>query len=149
LIHPVFIIYSPHYNSKKGGALILHFLCHYLNDTGYSAYIWPHSKKLLVNRSIREKLSYLKKIIRRTFRGVRRVSPNLNTPIAKTKNLENAIVVYPEKIAGNPLNASNVVRYALHVPGFFTGVIDYGSSSLSLSQNIANTLPFSEISLLK
>ncbi len=53
-----------------------------------------------------------------------------NTPIAGYKDLENAIIVYPEVTNGNPLNAKNVVRWFLHKPGFHTGNIDYGQDEL-------------------
>ena len=50
-----------------------------------------------------------------------------------TKSLhftDNWIVIYPEVVYGNPLFASNVVRWFLHEPGFLTGEIGYGAGEL-------------------
>lgn len=33
----------------------------------------------------------------------------------------NSIAVYPEQVGGNPLGGSKVVRYVMHIPGFFGG----------------------------
>jgi hypothetical protein len=55
--------------------------------------------------------------------------PRLNTPRIHTRTissypelLDRSIVIYPEVVAGNPLRATNVVRYLLNKPGLFTGI---------------------------
>jgi hypothetical protein len=55
--------------------------------------------------------------------------PRLNTPRIHARTisalpqlLDRSMVIYPEVIANNPLRASNVVRYLLNKPGFFTGI---------------------------
>lgn len=76
----------------------MHYLCHYLNEAGYEA--WVTSPV---------------------------VADGLNTPTADEKTsrwiCEEGIVVYPEAEAGNPLDAGRVVRYVLNRPGFVGGDI--------------------------
>ena len=48
------------------------------------------------------------------------------TPVATPRDLEGAIVIYPEIVNGNPLRARHVVRWLLHSPGFHTGQYKYG-----------------------
>ena len=44
--------------------------------------------------------------------------------------LREFVVVYPEIVFGNPLNAQRVVRWFLHNPGFHTGRLNYGKNEL-------------------
>ena len=41
-----FIIYTYRYDEKSGGALLLHYLCHYLNEAGFEAFVWHSAKPL-------------------------------------------------------------------------------------------------------
>ena len=43
-------------------------------------------------------------------------------PFAKTSQIHEAVVVYPETVVGNPLAAPRYVRWFLHEPTFHTGV---------------------------
>ena len=55
------------------------------------------------------------------------------------------IVIYPEHVSGNPLNATCVVRYLLNKPYYIFGYgIEYAESDyiLSYSQLISETLPY-------
>lgn len=45
-------------------------------------------------------------------------------------NFDEWIVIYPEITFGNPLGGSNIVRWLLHNPGFFSGKIYYGSNEI-------------------
>lgn len=107
-----YIIYAPPYDENSGGSIVLHKLCHELNKLGEKSFLWPFKKKLNPSLSRR-----IKSIWKNDFS----VNPHWKTPIAKKENLtENSIVIYPEIISGNPLNAKNVVRWLLHIPGFHT-----------------------------
>lgn len=84
---------------NSGGQIVLHSLCHLLNDIGEEAYMNGGSFPNALN---------------------------LNCPIKPKKlNLrsENVIVVYPEVKKGNPLGAKNVVRWMLYPIDKSTGDI--------------------------
>jgi hypothetical protein len=103
---PKFIIYAPDYTTLSSGIRCLHLLCHRLNQRGFSAAITPRIR-----------------------------NPHLETPRISQRKIQSApgildlsIVIYPEVVKGNPLEARNVVRYLLNKPGFFgVGALqDYG-----------------------
>lgn len=84
-------------NINSGGQIVLHSLCHFLNDIGEEAYLNGGSFPNALN---------------------------LNCPI-KPKELNplssNVIVVYPEVTDWNPLGAKNVVRWMLYPIGIIGG----------------------------
>jgi len=84
-----FTVYAPSYNDKSGGAWVLHFLCDQLNKIGYESKIFIYEASQIVN-------------------------PQFDTPIGY---FEESVVIYPEIIVNNPLNATNVVRYLLNKEG--------------------------------
>jgi len=84
-----FTIYAPSYNDKSGGAWVLHFLCDQLNKIGHESRVFIYEASQIVN-------------------------PQFDTPIGY---LEESVVVYPEIIVDNPLNATKVVRYLLNKEG--------------------------------
>lgn len=110
----IFIIYTPSFNSSEGGVTVLHKLCHHLNELGHSAYLWPMGFDFSAFKT----------------------NPQYNTPLAdpaiSRNQLKHAIVIYPEIVTDNPLNAPNVVRWLLHKPGFFTGKIKFGKHDFIL-----------------
>ena len=73
-----------------GGVVVLHKLCHDLNSIG---------ERALITSPI--------------------THPALNAPfVGDAKfNKEEAVVIYPEIVMGNPLKAKHVVRWALNTPG--------------------------------
>jgi GT2 family glycosyltransferase len=94
-----YYIFAPDYLETSGGIRALHILCHALNSIGEEAYVTTDC-----------------------------VSNDLRTPVLtddiKNRHLEQnlaPIVVYPEIVRDNPLNADNVVRYLLNVPGLISG----------------------------
>ena len=98
-----FIIYTYPFSFGIGGVVVLHKLCDLLNSLGQKAYIFPEpfpgqtEPFFLLNESY-------------------------NTPIITQEilsDINNCIVIYPEVIRGNPLNAKNIVRYLLAKPFSF------------------------------
>lgn len=90
-----YYVYAPPYRETSGGIRAMHYLCHALNLIGEEAYV----------------------ITDTTHPGLR--TPSLTAQVRQLHEeaRREAIVVYPEVIEDNPLNARNVVRYLLNVPG--------------------------------
>ena len=127
------IIYSFAYNDDSGGTVVLQKLCHLLNENGYNAALWPMKKPVFYKEkpisSLYKFLIYFKKKIRGRFRFARR--KDWNTPIATWSDLNDEnVVIYPEVTDGNPLRMKNVVRWLLHIPGYYTGRVEYGKDDL-------------------
>ncbi len=91
-----FIIWCWDYNKFIGGCRIMHKLCHLLNQTGQEAYV---TAKI--------------------------TNPEWNTPVYDESGFdkENTIVIYPECIPDNLLDAKYVVRWLL-----YHQVAEYASS---------------------
>lgn len=126
---PQFIIWTHPWNETGGGDIALHSLCHRLNLLGFSAALWPSNRLrrhgLSPLRFAREKLRYWLSGGWRFDRGP------LDNPIARVRDLQGAVVVYPEVVAGNPLGATRVARWFLHRPGYHTGRAEFGGGELS------------------
>jgi hypothetical protein len=102
------IIASPSYNPSIGGAIVLHKLCHILNNLGYDSYL---TSTLKLNGQV----EYF------------HLNENYNTKIATEIDIENDIIIYPEIESGNPYGCKNVVRYILnnyHLPDSAGCVMD-------------------------
>lgn len=126
-----FIIYSHRYDINSGGLIVLHFLCHLLNNLGYEAYLWPSYRPIFNSKrpikSLGQFVKYYRKELHRSFT----VNKNWNTPVAKNRQvLDNAIVVYSEIVDGNPLNVKNVVRWLLHTPGFHNKKVKFSPNEM-------------------
>jgi hypothetical protein len=94
------IITAPLYNPSIGGAIVLHKLCHILNNLGYDASLYSTIK-------LNGQLDYFV------------LNENFNTKLATNIDSQNDIVIYPEIESFNPLGCNNVVRYILntyHLP---------------------------------
>lgn len=125
-----FIIYTYRYNDDIGGIVVQHKLCHLLNQYGQKAFLWPDYKPLFDKQNpLKSSLAFLK-YFRKNLRKKFAVNPLWDTPVARYKDLDNAIVVYAEIVDGNPLKAKNVVRWLLHKPGFHTNKINYGPNEV-------------------
>lgn len=125
-----FIIYAYSFDINSGGIIVLHQLCHLLNQQGHNAKLWMHKKPISdLKTPLLSLFKWLKFITRKQFKTY----PHFYTPIAKTSDLKDAIIIYPEIVDGNPLNASKVVRWLLHKPGFHTGRINFLPNELIVS----------------
>lgn len=134
-----FVIFTPPYDENSGGIVVLHKLCHVLNELGFESYVKPYSYSYEVNKNNWKRflfnlckwsiLSSLKRF---------KVNKAFNTPIYnRSKVDESFIVVYPEVVFGNPMEAKNVVRWLLHQPGFHENHINYGKNELYYKFNSA------------
>ena len=105
-----YIVCAPSYDENNGGAIFLHQLVHVLNALGEKAFVW--SMPEIYPLSKRQRL-------RRLFQPPRfATSPELNTPVHLGDTApDDAIVIYPELLKGNPLKAKNIVRWLLYKPG--------------------------------
>ena len=121
----LFLIVTPPYEENNGGAIALHKLCQHLNELGREAYLFPY---LPTARYDTEDPVAFQHCIAETQRLMSTfvVNPAITSAVAGVENLDrikgrdDIVVVYPEIIAGNPLQAKNVARWLMHDAGFFT-----------------------------
>jgi hypothetical protein len=112
-----------------------------LNNLGYDSYLYPYFETYEVNKKniLQVTLAYIKLIIKSLFKTYK-TNNSFNSKIY-TNNIKSItsydIVVYPEIVFGNPLNAKNVIRWLLHQPGFHNGKIYYGKGELYFKFNSA------------
>jgi hypothetical protein len=100
-----FTVAVPAYTDKSGGHWYCHYLCHALNEIGHTATI-----------------SFYEPPYRLNF--------DWNTPLGHDPE---AIVIYPEGILDNPLQAKKVVRYLLAPENFFgKGMINWQPTDFKL-----------------
>lgn len=95
-----FLVTAPNYANNSAGTRVMHRLCHFLNETG-------HSAKMACTI----------------------VNPEWNTPMVQADDLFD-VVIYPEVVRGNPLNALRVVRYVLNIPGKLGGMTEYEENEM-------------------
>lgn len=105
--------------------MVLHKLCHLINELGIEAYLWPFERAPagFAQSALRSLLGVSPQLRRWTGKGFKR-NAAFNTPVIsfwQKFRAKQVIVVYPEVIDGNPLRAESVVRWFLHRPGFHTG----------------------------
>ena len=105
--NPYYIYASP-YARTSAGIKVLHLLCHSLNKIGESAFVTTET-----------------------------VNPELLTPVLSKEIVDyhfqngmTPIVIYPEIVFGNPMNARVVVRYLLNFPGLISGPTSYNESDI-------------------
>jgi len=132
-----FLIVSPPYDERVGGSIVLHKLCSILNGLGYESYLHPYHKRYRLNtKYFARKWFRDMKVRYRHWKGDYgryEVNPAFDTPVLHVLDdslLKEFVVIYPETVFGNPLNAQRVVRWFLHNPGFHTGTINYGINEL-------------------
>ncbi|WP_371061288.1 hypothetical protein [Rhodosalinus sp. 5P4] len=105
-----YIVYTFSWNENNGGVIFMHNLVHELNRMGERAFPWKAAPIYKPGRRQR---------LRNWLRPEPLVTnPMLNTPVARRRDLSaDSIVIYPELVRGNPLNARYVVRWLLYKPG--------------------------------
>ena len=101
-----YVVAAPDYRQASGGIKACHRLVHELNQRGMVAYVLG-----AVNPDWDER--------RITGRGYR---------ILRAES--DPIVVYPEIVSGNPLDAAHVVRWVLNTPGYLGGDSEYPETEL-------------------
>ena len=134
-----FLIMAPPYSENDGGGIVLHKLCDELNRLGCDAYLIPMGVNFEFD------FNHFSKSILKIAGGLSRyfkkltLNPIFKTPVmaladVKKLNLDDWLVVYPETVFGNPVQARHVVRWFLHHPGFHTGKIFFGTNELYCQQ---------------
>lgn len=123
-----FIVYTPFYDENTGGVIVLYKLAQLLRQLGMKVFLWHEANPFSVSslKQLERKFRYWRRQHSQRFRYI---SP-YSLPLARKQDVHDAIVVYPEVVAGNPLKARHVVRWLLYKPGFHTGVIDFSSDDL-------------------
>jgi len=87
---PKFRIYTPQFNDDSGGVMVLHVLCKKILSSGYEC-----------------------KIINMNDTPINSVNNTYKQYYTNKNDTENCIVIYPEIISGNPLNAKKIIRWIL------------------------------------
>lgn len=104
--NPIYI-YAPPYKEYSAGVRALYYLCHILNQLGHLSWIVESEK-------LDDDLTYTSGFLN---------APLLTSAVAKS-HFEYGlppIVIYPESVVGNPLNAQLVARWFLSYPGSIGG----------------------------
>lgn len=125
-----FVIYAFPYDDDRGGNIALLLLCHRMRELGFDAFIWPATTPYSL---IPRNLKGIGKTLRRLMylvTGHQFPTGPFSVPIADHRILKDAVVIYPEIVAGNPIRAGKVVRWFLHRPGHHTGKVDYSSNEI-------------------
>ncbi|MGA7540804.1 MAG: WavQ [Steroidobacteraceae bacterium] len=130
-----YIIYAPPYDENGGGAIALHRLCHLINECGGEAYLHPFVPSFELHHYNAGEIGlYAKAIYDAGNLANYRINETFRTPVLRPQDSsapgKDCIVVYPEIAFGNPLRATNVVRWLLHNPGHHTGKIYYGPGEI-------------------
>lgn len=105
-----YIVYTFSWDENNGGVIFMHNLVHELNRMGERAFLWKAAPIYKPGRRQR---------LRNWLRPEPMVTnPLLDTPVAHRRQLSaDSIVIYPELVRGNPLQARQVVRWLLYKPG--------------------------------
>ena len=108
--HPYYIT-APRWTNSSAGIRALHLLCHALNRSGLKAFMLHHPfdehPRTWTNDELLTPMLYEKQAKEHFEQGL--------TPI----------VLYPETISGNPLQASLVARWVMNFPGLLGGDFVY------------------------
>jgi hypothetical protein len=123
---PIYV-YSPGWTPSSAGKRLLHYLCHNLNLSGFPTWLYIHPSSDAVSDT---NIALLTPVVtREVFSHHKRIGIE-------------PIVIYPESIMGNPLNAQTVIRWYLNFRNAL-GVDNFSPSEFSIgySENISISLP--------
>lgn len=135
-------IYAPDYDANSGGSVVLHRLCHLINQVdGFNAYLVPRKGELIHLYPFQKCLRSILLTCYLYFKRFKKfkMNPLWDTSVKKLSKITNnkAIAVYPEVTFGNPLQAKNVVRWFLHQPGHFCKAFQFAPDELYFKFNSA------------
>ncbi len=104
-----------------------------LRSSGHNVFIWPQLKPSLFE--LRAAKGWLKLARWVKFRLASKLKKNdIRSPyeldIASNLDINDAVVIYPEITAGNPLGSKRVIRWLLNKPGVISGIKDFGDKDL-------------------
>lgn len=102
-----YVIWTPAY-AKSNGIKVLHLLYKKLEEKRFN--VWLYSQKPHLQG----------------YKYIEKISKELK---------QNAIVVYPEIVIGNPLGFQNVARYVLYYPGELGGTRQFHHSEIIFTHN--------------
>ncbi len=120
---PTYVIMAPRYRDDSGGIMFLHGLANELVRIGERAVLWPTRWK---------PQSFMMDVARHLARrSTYRMMPNTAATLARSGDLvRDAIIVYPEIVNGNPLNAERVVRWLMYPPRLRGTASSFGQNDL-------------------
>lgn len=113
-----FIVCAPRYDDTSGGSIVLHKLAEVLGVMGHEALLWPLHRVHL--RPHPFSAAWWRRCVyaaTRIYRPLYSTKPGLPLKLAKESDIDNAIVIYPEIVSGNPLKSRKYVRWLLHRKG--------------------------------
>lgn len=115
-----FIIYAPPYNPASGGTIVLHKLCDELNKENIDCKIFPLEYYKIQKNPIKILKSITRKIIQKISKTPFETNSQFKTPVTNNFNRDETIVIYPEIVKNNPLNAKYIVRWLLFKDKWFS-----------------------------
>jgi hypothetical protein len=125
--HNPYYIVAPRFIRTSAGIRVLYLLCHHLNLLGYQAYIINTQPHIESDEGIHD------------F-----IAPMLTDAISHYHHKYGItpIIVYPETICGNPLNAEIIARYVLNYPGLLGGneIFDDNEMIFTYSEALAKNI---------
>jgi hypothetical protein len=127
-----FYVYAPLYRKNSNGVRILYTLSEMIRQCGYDSKVICYEEELAEYYDLLMPTRYKHHTLK------------LSSEFSCNQLDEQDIVIYPDPVSDNPLNAKNVVRYLLNRPAYFTAkVIDYGDRDylVSYSLPIDSNLP--------
>ena len=115
-----FIIYAPPYNPASGGIIVLHKLCDELNKENIDCKIFPLEYYKIQKNPLKILKSIIRKIIQKILKTPFKTNGQFKTPVTNNFDRDDTIVIYPEIVKNNPLNAKHIVRWLLFKDKWFS-----------------------------